>query len=35
MDKLYDIFMELVGRLTNKELLELAKSINEYVKNDV
>lgn len=35
MDKLYDIFMELVGRLTNEELLELAKSINEYVKNDV
>ena len=34
MSKLYDIFMELVANLKNDELLELAKSLNEYVKND-
>lgn len=34
MDKLYDIFMELVGKLTNEELLELSKALKEYVEND-
>ena len=34
MDKLYDIFMELVGNLSNEELLELSKSLKEYVEND-
>lgn len=34
MDKLYEIFMELVGNLTNEELLELSKSLKEYVEND-
>lgn len=34
MDKLYDIFMELVGNLTNEELLELSKALKEYVEND-
>jgi len=35
MDKLYEIFMELTGNLTNKELLELANNLIEYVKGDV
>ena len=35
MDKLYDIFMELVGNLSNEELLELANNLIEYVKGDV
>ena len=34
MDKLYDIFMELVGNLSNKEIEKLANSLLEYVKND-
>lgn len=34
MDKLYDIFMELVGNLSNEELLELSKALKEYVEND-
>lgn len=32
MDKLYDIFMELIGKLNNEELIKLAKSLEEYVK---
>lgn len=32
MDKLYDIYMELVGNLSNKEIEELANSLLEYVK---
>lgn len=35
MDKLYDIYMELVGNLSNKEIKELANSLLEYVKGDV
>lgn len=35
MDKLYDIFMELVGKLSNEELLELSKALKEYVENDI
>lgn len=34
MDKLYNIFMELVGKLSNEELLELSKALKEYVEND-
>ena len=34
MDKLYDIFMELVGNLSNKEIEKLANSLLEYVEND-
>lgn len=34
MDKLYNIFMELIGKLSNEELLELSKGLKEYVEND-
>ena len=34
MDKLYDIFMELVGNLSNEEIEKLAKDLLEYVEND-
>ena len=34
MYKLYNIFMELVGKLSNEELLELSKALKEYVEND-
>lgn len=34
MDKLYDIFMELVGNLSNKEIEKLAKDLLEYAEND-
>lgn len=33
-DKLYDIFMELIGKLSNEEIEKLAKDLTEYVEND-
>lgn len=34
MDKLYDVFMELVSNLSNKEIEKLIKNLQEYVEND-
>lgn len=33
--KLYNLFMDLIGKCSNEELEELAKSLIEYVKEDV
>ena len=33
-DKMYDIFMDLVGRLSNEEIEILVDSLKEYVEND-
>ena len=34
MSKLYDIFMELTSNLSNEEIKELIKALQEYVEND-
>lgn len=33
-DKLYNEFMQLIGKYNNDDLLKLANSIIEYVNND-
>lgn len=33
-DKMYDIFMDLIGRLSNEEIEILVNSLKEYVEND-
>jgi len=33
-EMLYDLFMRLIGCLSNDEILKLAKSLKEYVEND-
>ena len=32
---LYDTYMELIGKLSNEEMIKLAKDLTEYVENDV
>lgn len=34
-NKLYDIFMDLIGKLSNEELKILIDSIEEYITNDI
>lgn len=34
MERLYEDFMLLIGKYNNKDLLKLANSLIEYVKND-
>lgn len=33
-DKLYNLFMELIGRLSNDEIKMLIDNLKEYVEND-
>ena len=33
--RLYDKYMEIISYFTNDEILELAKSLIDYVENDV
>ena len=33
-DKMYAIFMDLIGRLSNEEIEILIDSLKEYVEND-
>ena len=33
-DKIYNLFMELIGRLSNDEIKMLIDNLKEYVEND-
>ena len=33
-DKIYDLFMDLIGRLSNDEIKMLIDNLKEYVEND-
>ena len=33
-ERLYDIFMDLIGKLSNEEIKTLIDSLEEYVEND-
>lgn len=34
-NKLYNIFMELIGKLSNEEIKILIENLKEFIENDV